>query len=48
LIAEGLPGAGDSLVFDNQEAAGFPPAALGHFVGSRVLQIGPIRQEIIW
>ena len=48
LIAEGLPGAGDVLVFDNQGAAGFPPAALGHFVGSRVLQIDPIRHEIVW
>ena len=48
LIAEGLPGAGDVLVFDNQGAAGFPPAALGHFVGSRVLQIDPIQHTIVW
>lgn len=48
LIPEGLPGAGNLLVFDNQGSAGFPPAALGMFSGSRVLEINPITKEIVW
>ena len=48
LIADGLPGAGNLLVFDNQGGAGFPTAALGIFSASRVLEIDPIKKEIVW
>jgi hypothetical protein len=48
LIPEGLPGAGNLLVFDNQGSAGFPPAYLSAFAGSRVLEMDPIRKEIVW
>lgn len=48
LIAEGLPGAGNVLVFDNQGGAGYPPAALGIYAGSRVLEIDPTTQQIVW
>ncbi|MGA7713302.1 MAG: aryl-sulfate sulfotransferase [Rhizomicrobium sp.] len=48
LIAEGLPGAGDLLVFDNQGEAGYPPAELGVNSGSRVLEIDPSTKEIVW
>jgi hypothetical protein len=48
LIPEGLPGAGNLLVFDNQGSAGLPPARLALFMGSRVLEIDPIRREIVW
>lgn len=48
LIPAGLPGAGDLLVFDNQGAAGFPPAYLAAIGGSRVLEINPVTKEIVW
>jgi hypothetical protein len=48
IIPKGLPGAGDLLVFDNQGPAGFPQVPLGTFRGSRVLEIDPIKQEIVW
>jgi hypothetical protein len=48
IIQEGLPGAGNILVFDNQGGAGFPPVGLGIFAGSRVLEIDPIKKEIVW
>jgi hypothetical protein len=48
LIADGLPGAGNVLLFDNQGGAGYPPAALGIYAGSRVLEIDPVRREIVW
>ncbi len=48
IIPEGLPGAGNLLVFDNQGSAGFPPAYLGMFTGSRVLEIDPIDRTILW
>ncbi|WP_024800161.1 aryl-sulfate sulfotransferase [Nocardia sp. BMG51109] len=48
VIAEGLPGAGNILVFDNQGGAGYPPAALGIYAGSRVLEIDPATREIVW
>ncbi|WP_319428949.1 aryl-sulfate sulfotransferase [Mycobacterium sp. RTGN5] len=47
-IADGLPGAGNLLVFDNQGGAGYPPAALGIYAGSRVLEIDPQTREIVW
>jgi hypothetical protein len=48
LIPEGLPGAGNLLLFDDQGGAGFPPAALGIYAGSRILEIDPIKNEIVW
>jgi hypothetical protein len=47
-IANGLPGAGNLLVFDNQGGAGFPPAPLGIYAGSRVLEIDPSTEQIVW
>ena len=48
MIADGLPGAGNILLFDNQGGAGYPPAALGIYAGSRVLEVDPARGEIVW
>ncbi|MCQ8105759.1 arylsulfotransferase family protein [Methylomonas sp. SURF-2] len=48
IIPEGLPGAGNLLVFDNQGVAGYPPAAVPRTGGSRVLEIAPIKNEIVW
>ena len=48
LIPEGLPGAGNLLMFDNQGAAGFPRATLKLFPGSRALEIDPVKQQIVW
>lgn len=48
IIPEGLPGAGNLLVFDNQGEAGFPPVALSFTGGSRVLEINPVKKEIVW
>jgi hypothetical protein len=48
LIAEGLPGAGNLLLYDDEGGAGFPPAALGIYAGSRVLEIDPVKKEIVW
>ncbi len=48
LIPEGLPGAGNLMLFDNQGDAGFPPARLRTTRGSRVLEIDPIKKEIVW
>jgi hypothetical protein len=46
IIPEGLQGAGDLLVFDNQGSAGYPPVSTG--AGSRVLEINPVTKEIVW
>lgn len=48
MIPAGLPGAGNILVFDNQGGAGYPPASIGIYAGSRVLEIDPVTQEIVW
>lgn len=48
MIAPGLPGAGNILVFDNQGGAGYPPAPLGIYAGSRVLEIDPSTRDIVW
>ncbi len=48
IIPEGLPGAGNLLVFDNQGQAGYPPAVLPITGGSRVLEIDPIKKEVVW
>jgi hypothetical protein len=47
LIAPGLPGEGNLLLFDNQGEAGYPPTE-SQFGGSRVLEIDPIKKQIIW
>ena len=48
LIPEGLPGAGNILVFDNQGEAGYPPVPLSVTGGSRIVEIDPVKKEIIW
>lgn len=48
IIPEGLPGAGNLLVFDNQGVAGYPPAAVPRTGGSRVLEIDPIQNQVVW
>jgi Arylsulfotransferase (ASST) len=48
LISEGLAGAGNLLLFDNQGEAGFPQAPLKLFLGSRALEINPVEQKIVW
>jgi len=48
IIPEGLPGAGNLLVFDNQGVAGYPPAAVPRTGGSRVLEIDPVKNEVVW
>ena len=48
IIPKGLPGAGNLLVFDNQGAAGYPPVNIGTQPRSRVLEIDPVKKEIVW
>ena len=48
LIPKGLPGAGNLLLFDDQGGAGFPPAALGIYAGSRILEIDLTKKQIVW
>ncbi len=48
IIPKGLPGAGNLLVFDNQGAAGYPPATTTLTGGSRVLEINPVTQQVLW
>jgi arylsulfotransferase ASST len=48
LIPEGLPGAGNLLVFDNEGPAGYPNLPLAVTGGSRVLEIDPVKKEIVW
>ena len=48
MIAPGLPGAGNLLVFDNQGGAGYPPAPIGIYAGSRILEVDPVTREIVW
>ena len=48
IIPEGLAGAGNLLMFDNQGEAGFPSARLKIFPGSRALEIDPVKQQIVW
>jgi hypothetical protein len=47
LIAPGLPGAGNLIVFDNQGEAGYPLVSPGIFPHSRVLEIDPVKKEIV-
>ncbi len=46
MIAKGLPGAGNILIFDNQGAAGYPPVITR--AASRILEIDPVKKEIVW
>jgi hypothetical protein len=48
IISQGLPGAGNVLIFDCQGGAGYPPASIGIYAGSRILEIDPITKEIVW
>lgn len=48
IIPEGLPGAGNLLVFDNQGDAGYPSVQRGVISGSRVLEIDPQKKQIVW
>jgi hypothetical protein len=48
IIPQGLPGAGNLLVFDNEAPSGFPPTHLSMFHGSRVLEIDPTTKQIVW
>lgn len=48
MIPEGLPGAGDILMLDNQGEGGYPPAHLSALAGSRVLEINPVTKQIVW
>ena len=48
VIPPGLPGAGNILVFDNQGEAGYPKVSPGIFPHSRVLEIDPVKKQIVW
>jgi hypothetical protein len=48
IIPEGLPGAGNLLLLDDQGEAGFPPVELSYTDGSRILEIDPVKKEIVW
>jgi hypothetical protein len=48
MIPEGLPGAGDILILDNQGEAGYPNAQRSLLGGSRVLEINPVTKQIVW
>jgi hypothetical protein len=48
LIEPGLPGAGNILVFDNQGEAGYPRVSVGVQPRSRVLEIDPVKKQIVW
>lgn len=48
IIPEGLPGAGNLLVFDNEGEGGYPSVPLTVTGGSRVLEIDPVKKEIVW
>lgn len=48
MIPEGLPGAGNILIFDNQGEAGYPNAERALLGGSRVLEIDPESKKIVW
>jgi Arylsulfotransferase (ASST) len=48
MIADGLPGAGNILIFDNQGDAGFPGVERALLGGSRMLEINPVTKQIVW
>jgi hypothetical protein len=45
MIEEGLPGAGNILIFDNGSDAGYPKKSKNI---SRVVEIDPVSKEIVW
>jgi hypothetical protein len=48
IIPQGLPGAGNLLLLDNQGEAGYPPVPLNYAGSSRILEIDPVKKEIVW
>jgi hypothetical protein len=48
IIAKGLPGEGNLLVFDNEGPSGYPATRIATQFGSRVLEINPITKQIVW
>ena len=48
MIPEELPGAGDILLFDDEGEGGYPTATLPLIDGSRVLEINPVADEVVW
>nr|WP_223805793.1 aryl-sulfate sulfotransferase [Pseudanabaena sp. UWO310] len=48
IIPQGLPSAGNLLVFDNEGPSGFPPTRLSVESGSRILEIDPQTKAIVW
>jgi hypothetical protein len=48
MIPLGAPGAGNILLFDNQGSAGITPFYSEFLSGSRVLEIDPLTNEIVW
>ena len=45
MIARGLPGEGNILIFDNGGEAGYPRKIRGY---SRVVEVNPVNKEIVW
>ncbi|WP_321937452.1 aryl-sulfate sulfotransferase [Paraburkholderia sp. J8-2] len=48
MIPEGVPGAGNILMLDNQGEAGYPSVELQVAGGSRVIEINPSTNQIVW
>ncbi len=48
MIPEGVPGAGDVLMFDNEGEGGYPPVPMPMLSGSRVLEINPVTRQVVW
>src|SRR5260221_13431877 len=48
MIPKDRPGAGDILIFDNQGEAGFPPVPMQVVGGSRVIEVDPVKETIVW
>jgi hypothetical protein len=48
LIAPGLPGEGNLLLFDNEGEGGYPTAFTQANGGSRILEIDPVKKQIVW
>lgn len=48
IIAKGLPGEGNILVFDNHSDAGYPLVSLNAVGKSRVVEIDPVTNQIVW
>ncbi|MFD1611471.1 aryl-sulfate sulfotransferase [Sphingomonas tabacisoli] len=48
MIPEGMPGAGNILIFDNQGDAGYPSVQRAVISGSRIIEIDPSKKTIVW